>query len=100
VNLGPVSQSLILAGESREVDLLVTRATQVLSGTAGTRQMPVPEREQGIAIQSQTVDNQAPYSNLQDPMAGRPGRSAVDLYRRVQRANSPKASAQILDVFA
>jgi hypothetical protein len=92
VNLGPVSQSLILAGESREVDILVTRATQVLSGPAGTRQLPVPERrEQGIAIQSQTVDNQA---------AGRPGRSAVDLYRRVQRSNSPRPSAQILDVFA
>jgi hypothetical protein len=92
VNLGPVSQALILAGESREVDLLVTRATQVLSGAAGARQLP--------AIHSQTVDNQALHSNLHDPIAGRPGRSAVDLYRRVQRSNAPKASAQILDVFA
>jgi hypothetical protein len=83
------------------VDILVTRATQVLSGTAGTRPLPVPERrEQGIAIQSQTVADQAAYSNFQDPIAGRAGRSPVDLYRRVQRSNSPKASAQILDVFA
>src|SRR5437667_358365 len=86
VNLGSVNQSLILAGESREVDILVTRATQVSRGTADALlPLSVPERrEQGVALQSQTVDTPMSYASLQDLSAGRPGRSPVDLYRRVQ----------------
>jgi hypothetical protein len=91
VNLGSISQSLILAGESPEVEILARRA------------MPVPTEttSREVALQFNSVGNDADYADLsRNAFVSNQPRSPLDLYRRVQRSNSMKGSRQLVDVFA
>lgn len=91
MNLGPISQSLILAGESPEVDVLARRALQV----------PAESTSREVTLQFTSVAGDADYAGLSSNafMSNQP-RSPLDLYRRVQRSNSSKGSRQLVDVFA
>lgn len=101
MNLGPISQSLILAGESAEVDVLARRAVPVPVDTSARDLSTAASTSRYVALQFTSVGNDTNYADLSRNafVIGQP-RSPVDLYRRVQRTNSSKGSRQLVDVFA
>ncbi len=100
MNLGSISQSLILAGESPEVDVLARRAVPVPTESVGRDLSASASTSRDVALQFTSVGNEADYASLSRNAFGTQPRTPVDLYRRVQRANSSRSSSQILDVFA
>ena len=101
MNLGPISQSLILAGESPEVDVLARRAVPV-PADAGARDLSAAaSTSRDVALQFTSVGNDTDYTDLsRNAFVSSQPRSPLDLYRRVQRTNSSKGSRQLVDVFA
>jgi hypothetical protein len=101
VNLGPISQSLILAGESAEVDVLARRAVPVPAEASARDLSAAASTSRDVALQFMSIGGDADYADVsRDAFASPQTRSPVDLYRRVQRTNSPKGSRQLVDVFA
>jgi hypothetical protein len=102
VNIRLPSQSLILAGESTEVDSLVSRATMVEAHARGRAVVPV---EMTAAVNASLSPQQSPAlfagSTLYGRSLSRPN-SPADLYRSVQRfgATEPLNAQAHLDVFA
>jgi hypothetical protein len=101
VNLGSISQSVILAGESPEVDVLARRAVPVPTDTVARDLSTSASTSRDVALQFTSVGNDADYARLsRNAFLGTQPKTPLDLYRRVQRTNSSKGSSQILDVFA
>jgi hypothetical protein len=101
VNLGSISQSLILAGESPEVDVLARRAVPVPTDASARDVAASASTSRGVALQFTSVGNDADYADLsRNGFASTHPRSPLDLYRRVQRTNTPKGGRQLVDVFA
>lgn len=101
MNLGPISQSLILAGESAEVDVLARRAVPVPADTSARDVNAPASTSRNVALQFTSVGNDTDYADLsRNAFISSQPRSPVDLYRRVQRTNSSKGSRQLVDVFA
>jgi hypothetical protein len=102
VNLGPISQSLILAGESAEVDVLARRAVPVPADTIARDPNAAASTSRDVALQFTSVgNNDTDYADLsRNAFLSSQPRSPLDLYRRVQRTNSSKGSRQLVDVFA
>lgn len=91
MNLGPISQSLILAGESPEVEVLARRAVPVSTESTS----------RDVALQFTSVGSDADYADYsRHAGVNTQTRTPLDLYRRVQRNNAPKGSRQLVDVFA
>lgn len=100
MNLSPISQSLILAGESPEVDVLARRAVPVPTDTS-PRDLSSASPSRDVALQFNSVGNESDYADLsRNGFVNTQSRSPLDLYRRVQRTNSPKGSSQLVDLFA
>jgi hypothetical protein len=101
VNLSSISQSLILAGESAEVDLLARRAVPVPAHTSARDLERAASTSRDVALQFTSVGNDTDYADLsRNAFISSQPRSPVDLYRSVQRTNSSKGSRQLVDVFA
>jgi hypothetical protein len=101
VNIRLPSQSLILAGESTEVDSLVSRATTVEANARGRAVVPV----EMTASLNASLAPQTPAVFTGRTLCGRSlsrPSSPADLYRSVQRfgVTEPLTIQAHLDVFA
>ena len=64
MNLGPISQSLILAGESAEVDVLARRAVPVPADTSARGLNAAASTSRDVALQFTSVGNDSDYADL------------------------------------
>jgi hypothetical protein len=103
VDIALPSQSLILAGESLEVDNLVTRATPIdgEGGAVSRRGAPAQRSISRELSVPETQVRQATSSSAAPRLTGSiRGRSPLDLYRYVGNMNQQVVAAPTLDVFA